>query len=428
MRLLPSNLAEGPLSRRLAWLTGTRLAFLSVLLGLIGYLGARRGLNLDSFTIQTSINTLAIGFALAGCYAVVLRSGKYLEPLAMTQLVGDQVAWTVVVYLTGGASSGASSLYGLSCVVGAFLTGFSGAATAAVSGIACYGLLVAGLESGVLPLPRDQPAIAYQISAEELAYHALVNALVILVVMLLSGYLAERLAKTGGQLREAEERADQAERMAALGRLAAGLAHEIRNPLGSISGSVRLLATNTALTGDDKELCAIIQREAGRLDDLVTDMMELARPRRPEPVPMDVAEVAQEVVGLAGSSGRAAGDVAVRYDGPSAVTITADPAQMRQLIWNLVRNAVQASSAGGEVVVRVVEVDGGAELSVRDDGIGIDEEAKAQLFDAFFTTRSKGTGVGLAVVKRIVDDHGFRVDVDSERGKGALFRVALRQV
>jgi signal transduction histidine kinase len=109
--------------------------------------------------------------------------------------------------------------------------------------------------------------------------------------------------------------------------------------------------------------------------------------------------------------------------------ITADAAMLRQLIWNLVRNAVQASSAGSEVLVTVrVEptraVDE-VELCVEDSGVGLTKEAKERIFDAFFTTRAQGTGVGLAVVKRIADDHGFTIEVVSESGQGATFTVRL---
>jgi signal transduction histidine kinase len=223
----------------------------------------------------------------------------------------------------------------------------------------------------------------------------------------------------------ATERAERAERMAALGRLAAGLAHEIRNPLGSIAGSIDLLRSARGLSADDQKLCDIITREAGRLNDLVTDMMDLSRPRQPEPAPVDIAIVAQDVVALATRSGRAVSDVEVLYEGPSALSIRADGAQLRQLVWNLVRNGVQASSPGKPVRVVLERKAGAAVLSVIDRGVGIDEEARGQLFDAFFTTRSHGTGVGLAVVKRIADQHGFAIEVESGTGQGATFRVNL---
>jgi signal transduction histidine kinase len=311
--------------------------------------------------------------------------------------------------------------------MGAILTGLRGAALAAITGALCYGGLVAGLTLKWLSAPPDQPSAEplYELGGQETLYYVVVNVLVLIVVTLLAGYLAERLRITGGQLERAEERAEQAEKMAALGRLAAGLAHEIRNPLGSIAGSIRLLQLGTGLSEEDRQLCDIIQREAARLNDLVGDMMDLSRPRKPEIVRVDVAHVAREVVELMRKSGRGVSDVNVAYRGLDDAAVRADAAQLRQLVWNLARNAVQASSAGDDVFIDVSRESDAVELAVVDHGVGIDEEAKQRLFDAFFTTRSKGTGVGLAVVKRIVDDHGFSIVVESTAGRGAVFRVRM---
>jgi len=426
---IPDRLAGAPLPRRLAWLTGARLLFLTVLLGLVGVFYLRGHFRFDSFTIRVALVTLAVAFALGGVYAAVLRSGQHLAFLADAQLVLDQLTWTAIVYLSGGASSGATSFYGLSCLVGAILTGLRGAGIAAFSGGLCYAALVGALQMGLLASPPDQPAALYVVSSSELTYYLAVNLLVMVVVMLLAGYLAERLRMTGGQLVEAEERAEQAERMAALGRLAAGLAHEIRNPLGSIAGSIQLLRTGSGLSDEDRQLCGIVEREAARLNDLVTDMMDLSRPRKAVFSTVDAAAVVREVVELTRRSGRGVSDVEVVCTAPEHVPVRADSAQLRQLIWNLVRNAVQASIAGDSVFVTLVVDDTGrVELGVKDEGIGIDEPAKARLFDAFFTTRSQGTGVGLAVVKSIADEHGFVIEVDSEEGHGATFRVAMGQL
>lgn len=418
--------ASAALRRRLSWLTGVRLLLLVVLLGLTTGFGLRQGLNLDSYTAQVALITLASAFGLAGVYAAALRRGKHLEWLVDAQLLFDQLTWTVLAYLSGGVSSGATSLYGLTCVIGAILTRFRGASSAALAGAVCYGGLVTVLQLGLVSPPQDQPENLYVNSFEEVAYYAVVNLLVMVLVMLLAGYLAERLATAGGRIQAAEERAEEAEQMAALGRLAAGLAHEIRNPLGSIAGSIQLLKTGPELTEEDRQLCEIIAREASRLNDLVTDMMDYSRPRKPELEELDAALVVREVVRLAGQSGRAVSDVDVRYLGVDAAPVRADGAQLRQLVWNLVRNAVQASSAGDEVRVKVdTDGDDGFVISVEDEGIGIDDEARRRIFDAFFTTRSKGTGVGLAVVKRIADEHEFEISVESEEGKGARFRVRI---
>ena len=423
---IPEIVGSAALPRRLAWLTGARLLFMSVALALVGslYLGGQY--EARYYTLRAGLLTFGGGFVLTAIYAAALRRSARVELLADAQLVLDQVTWTAVVYLTGGAASGATSFYGLSCLVGAALTGLRGASVAAVSGGICYGAIVTALARHWILPPPDQPQGIYLPSSEELSFYVTINLLVLVVVMLLAGTLADRLRWTGGELIAATERARQAERMAALGRLAAGLAHEIRNPLGSISGSVQLLRSGKGLDEEDQQLCEIIQREADRLNDLVTDMMDLSKPRKPVFALVDVATVAREVVALASKSGRAVSDVEVSFssDGRPA-TVRADSAQLRQLVWNLVRNAVQASEAGEVVNVSVATGVDGVELSVLDHGVGIDEAQMPRLFDAFFTTRSQGSGVGLAVVKRIADEHGFSIDVKSEAGRGARFRVLM---
>lgn len=417
-----------PLERRLAWVTAFRLGLLSLLLGLLGLLNFKTQLAWATFTVQTALGTLAVAFAVTAVFAALLRRGRGLARLAALQLVVDPMLWTMIVYLSGGPSSGATSLYGLSCLTGALLTGFRGAALAFSVSVICFITLLAGLHAGWIAPPPDQPVEVYLSTAEEWAYTGVVNVLAMFVVTLLSGSLAERLRVTGGQLALAEERADHAERLAALGRVAAALAHEIRNPLGSISGCIQLLRVNPALSAEDQRLCGIIVREANRLNDLVTDMMDLSRPRRPRLICVDAAATAREVVELAAQSGRAVSDVEVKYEGLQRAPITADAGQLRQLIWNLVRNAVQASNAGSEVRVSVGSApddERSVLLRVQDHGEGLSAEAKTRIFDAFFTTRAQGTGVGLAVVKRIADDHGFSIDVESEAGRGATFTVHL---
>ena len=214
---------------------------------------------------------------------------------------------------------------------------------------------------------------------------------------------------------------------------------EIRS--GRSSGSIELLGEAPGLSEEDRQLCGIVQREAGRLNQLVEDMLDLARPRKPQPASVDVAALARDVVALAAASERSgAGDVEVRYRGPSTpVWATCDAAQMRQVLWNLVRNGVQASGAGSSVIVSIEDLHGRIAMTVSDSGPGIAPASRAKLFDAFFTTRSQGAGIGLAVVRRIIDDHahlGVTIDVRSgsdddagqageDRSPGAIFEVGL---
>jgi signal transduction histidine kinase len=415
--------APGSLGVRLAWLTGLRLVVLTAVLTVATtvYL---RGFSFGSFSSQFALVTVAIAYFLAAIYAVMLRLGRALDTVAVVQLVTDQITWTGIVYISGGPLSGATSLYGLTCLSGAILLGLRGGVIAAIAGVIAFLTLCGGMVSGALLPPHDQPIEAYPTHGTDIGYALFVNLLIICVVTLLASYLAERLRITGGDLQIATARAQEAERLASLGRLAAGLAHEIRNPLGAIAGSIELLRTGGTLSVEDRHLCEIVERETDRLNDLVGDMLDLSRPRAPAKSPVDLAAIARDVVVLAARSGRGS-DVDVTFEGPGAAVVLADAAQLRQVAWNLVRNAIQASSPGHEVKVVIAEGRQGYALEVRDHGPGIPLEARARLFDAFFTTRTHGMGIGLAVVKRILDDHGFPVDVESREGEGTTIRVRI---
>jgi signal transduction histidine kinase len=416
------------LGSRLATLTLLRLVFLSVLLGILGRWHLR-DIQLRAFSVQVALVALGIAFALAAGYGIVLRSGRYYRELAWVQLVFDQATWTALVYVSGGATSGATSLYGLTVLTGAVIGGLGAASIAAAVGFTLYVLLSLFMVAGWVPVPPDQLDVPYPITLDQVASPLAINLLVVVVVTLLSGYLAERLRLAGGKLEEATVRALQAERLAYLGKIAAGLAHEIRNPLGSISASIELLRDAPALSDDDRRLCDIIRGESSRLNDLVGDMLDLARPRKPDLVETDIASAAREVATLAQRSGRGAKDVRVRIELPEGVSsfpIHADPAQLRQLIWNLVRNAVQATAPDTVVTLRVKVQDRNSVIfEVEDAGAGIAEEARPHLFEAFFTTRVQGAGIGLAVVKRIVDDHGWEVEALGNEAGGTTFRVAI---
>jgi signal transduction histidine kinase len=418
------------LGTRLAWITGLRLAFLLLLFAATATLYLRNQLSSYPFSLRVTFIAIAAGFGLAAAYATALRAGARLQELAWAQLALDQVTWTAFVYVTGGPSSGATTFYALTCLVGAVLVGIRGAFFSAGLGMALYVALCAALHFGWVAPPLDQAPTEYSPQTAELVFPVLLNALGIIVVALLGGYLAERLRLTGGALNVATRRANEAERLAVLGRIAAGLAHEIRNPLGSITGSIEMLRESAAMSDDDRVLCDIIKREARRLNDLVGDMVDLSTPRAPKPEATDVAALARDVVALARNATRAS-DVRVEYVGPPGETLArCDGAQIRQVLWNLVRNAVQATSAGSRVTVRLTLRDHEATLAVDDEGPGIPEDAAARIFEDFFTTRTHGAGIGLAVVRRIVDDHaamGVRLAVERAPTGGASFCLTLKR-
>lgn len=373
------------------------------------------------YSTRFVIGAVLVAYVSSGIQWWVSRRAPLMYMSALGLIVMDQLLFTIIAYVTGGVASGATSLLGVACLVGGLLLGISGAIVAGLAGGIFFSLLVLVTQGGEGLLPPDQPAHLYRLTEGQAAYYYVFNLLMLLLVGLMSSYLAERLQTTGGELKQAEQRAEHAERLAALGHLAAGLAHEIRNPLSSISGSVQLLRSG-AEKEEDRDLCEIVLREAARLNDLVTDMVDLSKQRRPVKVPTNVGGILTDIVDLATASGRGASDVELIRSGVKEVWIDADPGMLRQLVWNLVRNALQATGSGGQVRVRLEEKPT-VRLFVEDDGVGIDSAAMESLFDVFYTTRSKGTGLGLAVVKRVADEHEFDITVSSAPGEGATFAV-----
>jgi two-component system, NtrC family, sensor histidine kinase HydH len=425
----PSSVRDAGLRARLSWVTGLRLLLLLIMFGVITGFYLQGSLNRYNESTRLLYIAFGLSFALAAIYGLLLRAGKHLRELAHLQIIADALVWTTFVYVSGGPSSGATTFYALTGLVGAVLIGARGAMLAATCGLLSYAALCIAFAQRWIHPPIDQALDAYVVNAGAMTFPFLVNVLGIGVVALLSGYLAERLQTTGGKLEEAEGRALAAERLATLGRVAAGLAHEIRNPLGSIRGSIELLGESPSLSVEDRELCAIVQRESKRLESLVSDMMDLARPRKPNAERTDLAFLAREIIALAVNGGErsAHGDVAVVYSGPTEGTFAqCDGEQMRQVLWNLVRNAVQVSEAGEKVQVHLTTEGKTHLLSVVDRGPGISRDQQRLIFDAFYTTRTQGAGLGLAVVKRIVDDHkelGVSIEIESEAQEGAAFKL-----
>jgi signal transduction histidine kinase len=227
--------------------------------------------------------------------------------------------------------------------------------------------------------------------------------------------------------RELEHTGRRAERQAAAGTLAAGLAHEIRNPLNGANLHVavleRALARNTTVPPSAREAMAVLRREIVRMSALVTDFLEVARPRTPSRVECDANELAHAVTAQLAPEAEARGAKLGVEPFPFPATARLDADRARQALLNLVRNALDAVKPGGTVTVRVRRVPRGIEIDVVDDGAGI-QDPKAPVFDAFYTTKSQGTGLGLSIVQRVVTDHGGDVTFESRPGH-TVFTVRL---
>jgi two-component system sensor histidine kinase PilS (NtrC family) len=229
------------------------------------------------------------------------------------------------------------------------------------------------------------------------------------------------------ELRSMEGAVRRSERLAGIGRLAANIAHEIRNPLASISGSVEVLRKQPGTDAEARQLIDIAVREVDRVNELISGLLDYARPRTEDRQRLDLGEMVTEIAKVFEQERRSA-EVRVVVDAEPGVAVEGASGQLRQVLWNLLRNAVTAMPGGGRVRLAVSRRDrtnGASEavLSVSDTGIGIPHEDLDHIFEPFFSRRADGTGLGLAITARIVEDHKGSIEVSSEVGKGTTFVI-----
>src|SRR5256714_3561851 len=225
---------------------------------------------------------------------------------------------------------------------------------------------------------------------------------------------------------ELEREVRRQERLAALGKMAAGLAHEIRNPLASMRGSVQVLASELDLAADQGQLMQIVLRESDRLNRIVSDFLTYARPPRMEKTVVDLVSLLAETAALLRNSPELKPNHYLVEDYPEQpLTYSGDPNQIRQICWNLARNAIQAMPMGGELKIALTtEENGETSITFADTGEGVSREQKERLFEPF-SSSSGGTGLGMAIVYQLVNDHNGRIQVESEAGKGTSISIKL---
>ncbi|HET7694642.1 MAG TPA: ATP-binding protein [Vicinamibacterales bacterium] len=244
-----------------------------------------------------------------------------------------------------------------------------------------------------------------------------------------SGFLFTFLDVTELKRKDREARVQQ--RLAAVGEMAAGIAHEIRNPLASMAGSIQILRDELPLTSEQSQLMDIVLRESDRLNETIRNFLAFAKPQRSAATDFDVRRVVSDAARLLENSADVTAAHAIVVDvPPDPVILHADEAQIRQIVWNLATNGLRAMPSGGRLRLEVRRAasdaaEGDVIVAVRDDGVGIAPEDMDTIFQPFRGGFRGGTGLGLSIVHRIASDYGGEVRVASEKGKGTSVEVAL---
>ena len=244
------------------------------------------------------------------------------------------------------------------------------------------------------------------------------------------------------KFKEMEEQMIRFDKMAAVGQLAAGMAHEIRNPLTSLSGAIQMLRSELVLDPSNTRLMDIVLRESERLNSLITDFLLFAQPPRTNKILSKIDTLLEETIDLFQNSPEYHPGIRIhRPQGHETLETMIDPDQMKQVFWNLLINAAQAMSTGGDLQIHLEKRENGfqspnppwpstqkkpwVKISISDSGVGIPLQEKEKIFEPFYTTKDGGTGLGLSIVHKIIENHKGLITVESEVGRGSTFAIFL---
>ena len=380
------------------------------------------------FTLLYCIAGVVLCFSLLSFF--LLRQRETLPIPPYLELSIDTFIVTLIVYATGGYFSFLSFLYLVVIIYANMMIYLRGGLL--IAGICSiqYALLIALEYTMTLPsITNDTGLLSQQQSAFNVISKVLITSTACFAVAVLSGLLTEQNRKTQKELKEMETHVKRVEKMAYMGEMAAGLAHEIKNPLASLVGSIQMLKNELPYSSDHQYLMEIILRETDRLSSLVTDFLFFARPPVGKPKKISLIEAAEEICALFEKDSIHAGKLSIQNRIDDKLWVLMDPVHFRQVLWNLILNAAESIDTDGLIILAAKrKKNQDIEISVEDNGCGIPADKLPSIFDPFYTTKQQGSGLGLSIVHRILESYGSRLDVDTRENEGTVFSFPLKPV
>ena len=369
-------------------------------------------------------------FFLSALYALWLYHIKHHIVFAYVQILIDTTVVTAILFVTGSFSSIFSFLYLVVIIYSSILLPVRGTIVVAAVCSIQFGIMVDLEYYGVIyPFGTKEGLLASVYPGYQVLYKILITMTACFAVAFLSSFLSEQVRRTRKKLQVMEDHLKRVDKMASIGEMAAGMAHEIKNPLASLTGSIQLLSEEIHYNPDHERLMRIILREADRLSSLVNNFLLYARPPAGIVETIKLDKVLSDTAELFEKDATAAGRITVTRKIQSDIWISIDPVHLRQILWNLLLNAAEAIEGEGIIDIEMyASKNREAFIRITDDGCGMTQAELKSIFDPFFTTKPKGTGLGLSIVHRILEAYDFCLNVESEAGKGTTIILRFKQI
>jgi two-component system sensor histidine kinase HydH len=421
--------SEDDLPHKLKWLIFFRILFASLMLGsaVVVQVGE------SPFPLTRSLIVLygiIVGiFLLSVYYALIFRYEKLNLLFPYIQLGIDTFIVTVIIFITGSFTSVFSFLYLVVIIYSSMIIFRRGSMVMAILCSIQYGILIDLEYYGIITPFFIKGSTIGNYASNTVLFKVVITVLACFAVAFLSGLLSEQVRRTAKELSVMEDRVKRVEKMAYMGEMAAGITHEIKNPLASLAGSIQILRKEIPYDPEHDKLMQIVLRETDRLNALVSNFLLFAKPPVGKIEKIELENALKETLKLFETNQATSNRVSINIDLVPNIWVQMDPVHLRQVMWNLLLNAAEAIEGEGFINVKTYPLKPNyACVEVSDNGIGMTKKLIQSIFDPFFTTKPTGTGLGLSIVHSILESYNSWLDVVSKVGEGTKFTWKLNRI
>lgn len=420
---------ENELYHKLKWLMFFRVLFTSLLLGSTIILQLSESPSALARPLLVLYGLIAGIFFLSFFYALILPRVNKKLLFAYSQIGIDTFVVTLIIFVTGSFASIFSFLYLVVIIYSSMLLFRSGSMIMAALCSIQYGIMVDLEFYGILkPLVIDGGHVAVAYPWSHVLYKIMITMVACFAVAFLSGFLSEQVRKTKKELSTMEDRVKRVEKLAYMGEMAAGMAHEIKNPLASLAGSIQIIKKEIKYDPELDKLMQIVLRETDRLSSLANNFLFFAKPPVGKIEKIELESTLIETIKLFEKDSACKDRIPITNEFASNIWIEMDTIHLRQVLWNLLLNAAEAIDGTGLIEIKTYPLkDDYTCIEIADNGCGITEEVMKSIFDPFFTTKPNGTGLGLSIVHSILESYNAWLDVESQVDKGTTFTLKLKR-
>ena len=424
------DIYEKEFTNRLKWLMFFRVFFSTLLLGSTIILQVRDGHSLMERPLLLLYGLAAGILLLSLFYSVIFNNFKHKVSFAYVQIYIDTFIVSFIIYVTGGFSSTFSSLYLIVIIYTSMMLYRKSSMIIASMCSIQYGLIVDLEFYGILrPFGTLENVVSLDYDWSHVLYKTITTMLACFAVAFLSSLLAEQERKTKKELISLGEHVKRVEKLAVMGEMGAGLAHEIKNPLASLTGSIQMLMEEIKYNSDQKKLVQIILRETDRLSSLLNNFLLFTKPPQGKNIKINLKDELTDIVEFLKKNTQISSKVSITTQLSPDIWIKMDTDHLRQVLLNLFLNSAESIKDNGLLEVKLSSVKNNyAEITVTDNGCGIPDNLKDLIFNPFFSTRQNGTGLGLSIVHRILESYGSRLDIETSLNRGTTCSLKLKRV